>query len=39
MGTKVSSVDFSLPGTKVQRNEKSRYVVKLIVTDFNHRIR
>ena len=23
--TKVPSVDFSLPGTKVQRNEKSRY--------------
>jgi len=24
-GTKVASVDFSLPGTKVQSNEKSRY--------------
>jgi len=27
MGTKVPSVDLSLPGTKVQRNEKSRYIV------------
>ena len=26
-GTKVPSVDFSFPGTKVQRNEKSRYCV------------
>ena len=24
-GTKVPSVDFSLPGTEMQRNEKSRY--------------
>ena len=24
-GTKVPSVDFLLPGTKLQRNEKSRY--------------
>jgi len=24
-GAKVLSVDFSLPGTKVQRNEKARY--------------
>ena len=26
-GTKVPSVDFSLPGTKVQRNEKSRQLL------------
>ena len=28
-GTKVPSVDFSLPGTNVQRNEKSRYQQEL----------
>ena len=27
-GAKVLSMDFSLPGTKVQRNEKARYLVE-----------
>ena len=39
-GTKVSFVDFSLPGTKVQRNEKSRYQWELpIVWNLNTRRR
>ena len=31
-GTKVPSVDFSLPGTKVHRNEKSRYPTQRVAT-------